>query len=108
MTRILRFALLTLTICTLCIPAFALCRTCNDQGICEHLPESFTTCRQFIDFCQEDGNCALLTEVDPLADQLTVASVEVTSPNGVTKTDAAPRVAELKPHVQLAPVPSTR
>lgn len=110
MTRILRLSLIALVLCALGNPAFAIfCKGCNEQGICDHIPDSGTRCVQQIDFCQEfAANCSGLAEQSTLADQMTLASVEVTTPNGVTRTDAAPRVAELKPLAKLATVPSTR
>src|SRR5438094_34707 len=96
MTRILRLSLLTLAVCTFGSSAFAFCRICNDQGICERLIDSGTSCIQHIDYCQEFvSGCTGLADNDTLADQLAIASVEVTTPAGVTKSDAAPRVAQL-------------
>jgi hypothetical protein len=73
-----------------------LCSTCNAEGFCDITPDSGTRCVEHIDYCEEfgSGTCTLAYQ-DALGDQLAVASVEVTTPNGVTKSDVGPRLAQL-------------
>lgn len=103
MTRILRLSLVALVLCALGSPAFAFfCTSCGPEGYCEVTPGSGTRCLEHIDYCEDFSASCNAAAAQSLAEQLTVASVEVTTPNGLTKTDAAPRVA------QLAPLSSTR
>jgi hypothetical protein len=97
MTRFVRLFALTLLLLAMATPSFALCRFCNDNSICEHDPENSTLCRQSIDFCTDIGPCAAVASRATLLDQYAVASVEVTTPAGVTKTAETPRVASLTP-----------
>lgn len=92
MIRILRLSLVALVLCALGNPAFAImCKQCDELERCVFMPEPGTGCIQHIGFCEtlNDPDCNSLAEQSTLADQLTVASVEVTTPNGVTKIAAA-------------------
>jgi hypothetical protein len=95
MTRFLRFTLVALIIGAMGVPIFALpCRSCGALGVCESTPNSGTRCRQFVDYCQDFITaCAPVAGEDTLADTLAIASVEVVTPAGVTKTSDAPRLA---------------
>jgi hypothetical protein len=110
MTRILRFSLLVLVICALSSPAFAIiCTACNDQGVCDSSPDSGTRCIEHIDYCEDfSANCSGVMDESTLADHLAIASVDVVTPNGVTKTNVTPRIAEHKTFVKLAAAPSAR
>lgn len=106
MTRFLRFALVAMVICAMSIPASAaICKLCNPFGVCEHIADIGVRCYQYIDFCQDyPADCHGVKDEETLAD-LTIASVEVVTPAGVTKASEAPRVAAHQPLVQA---PATR
>ncbi|MEA2571698.1 MAG: hypothetical protein QOI24_3699 [Acidobacteriota bacterium] len=100
MTRFVRLFALTLLLLAMATPSFAFCRFCNANSICERDPNFSTRCQQSIDFCTDIGTCAAVASRATLLDQYAVASVEVTTPAGVTKTAETPRVASLthRPH----------
>ncbi|MCU1227949.1 MAG: hypothetical protein JWO97_833 [Acidobacteria bacterium] len=98
MTRFVRLFALTLLLLAMATPSFALCRFCNSNSICERDPDLSSRCQQSIDFCTDIGSCAAVASRATLLDQYSVASVEVTTPAGITKkTTETPRVASLTP-----------
>jgi hypothetical protein len=111
MGRFLRYSLLAIFMIALSSPAFAIfCRSCGDDSVCFHNPDSGTRCVQHIDFCQEFGAaCTGVAGRDTLADSLEVASVDVVTPAGVkTTTTAAPRLAARRPAVTAVAPSFTR
>jgi hypothetical protein len=98
MTRFIRLFAVALLLLAMATPSFAFCRFCNENSICERDPDFSTRCQQSIDFCTDIGACAAVASRATLLDQYAVASVEVTTPAGVTKTAETPRVASLTTH----------
>jgi len=97
MTRYVRLFALALLMLAIASPSFAICRFCNSSGICERDPDNGSRCQQSIDFCTETGGCTGVVDRVTLLDQYTVASVEVTTPAGISKKSETPRVASLAP-----------
>lgn len=97
MTRYVRLFALALLMLAVASPSFAICRFCNPNGICQRDDTSGTRCVQSIDFCTETSGCVGVVDRDTLLDQYTVASVEVTTPAGISKKSETPRVASLVP-----------
>jgi hypothetical protein len=99
MNRFVRLFALTVILLALATPSFALCRECADSGRCMFNPESGTTCMQIaFDACTITGNCAIPGGRATLLDQFTIASVEITTPAGVTKSADAPQALALVDH----------
>jgi hypothetical protein len=99
MSRFFSLSLVALVICALALPAFGLfCEVCRDDGVCIGASQPGTQCDQFIDWCvTEPLPCN--SSLPPLSEQLTIASVEIVTPAGVTKSEV-PRVAAQQPSVK--------
>jgi hypothetical protein len=98
MNRFVRLFALSLVLLALATPSFALCRECADTGRCKFNPESGTTCMQIaFDTCTITGNC-LRAGRATLLDQYTIASVEITTPAGITKSADTPQALALVNH----------
>lgn len=99
MSRFFSLSLVALLICALALPAFAFfCEQCGDDGVCFPTYNTGTECEQFLDICYTfNSNCRNLAS--PLSEQLTIASVEIVTPAGVTKSEV-PRVAARQPSVK--------
>ena len=109
MTRFVRYSLFALVLVALSSPMFAFCTSCGPDFACYWTPDSGTRCLEHIDYCEEfSSSCTGLVDEGTLADQFAVAAVEVVTPNGVTKSNDTPRVAEHKPLPNSAAAPSAR
>jgi hypothetical protein len=78
-------------------PVFA-CSYCQWDARCSLETDQVNTwCEQYIDFCWDYGGCTPGGAASrPLADQLTVASVEVVTPAGTSRIEPT-RTAERRP-----------
>ncbi len=109
MTRFARYSLFALVLVALSSPMFAFCTSCSADFSCDWTPDSGTHCIEHIDYCEEfSSNCTGVVDQGTLADQLSVASVDIVTPNGVTKINDTPRVAQHKPLATPAATHSTR
>jgi hypothetical protein len=104
MTRVIRLVLVTIAVCAMSAPAFAIhCFECDDLGNCVSSPDSGTRCHFTIDTCETVSAplCTGVADQDTLASTLTIASVDVVTPAGVT-TSAPQRLAERRPAPKLS------
>jgi hypothetical protein len=109
MTRFVRYSLFALVLVALSSPMFAFCTSCGDDSACYWTPDSGTRCIEHFDYCEEYySGCTGVAGESTLSDQLVVASIEVATPSGVTKSNDTPRVAEQKALPNPAVAFSTR
>ena len=112
MNKSLRLSLFVLFVCIVSSAAFALppCADCDDGLNCYLSPGSGMRCRQFVDHCELTiGACLSLSDQDTLIDTLQIASVEVVTPNGLTRNSTAPpRLATVQSTVSRPAPASSR
>jgi hypothetical protein len=109
MTRFARYSMFALVLVALSSPMFAFCTSCAADFSCEWTPDSGTHCIEHIDYCEEfSSSCTGVADQGTLTGQLTVAAVEVTTPNGMSTSGDTPRVAEQNSPVNTFTAQSTR
>ncbi len=92
MKHLLHRSLLVLFVLALAAPAFP-CDYCAPMGWCLPSDSVNTFCIEDYDFCTDYNGCSTVADQTRLADTLTIASVEVVTPFGMTQTNASPSLA---------------